>query len=458
MSNLCLKSLWLRLVLIAIPVLVSRPLNAQNASTEPVKDKRVVSRIFWQDYASQSIRWGDLIREGDLWSLKPLDLEGFPKIDLERQNLVQMDSHQETILVGVHDDDRGNLQSGWIAIDSGVEFEEHGDHFHQHYRKSPKVVFQKLDKSQGNPAHVYRYGNQFVVANDAKNGFTVVDPVALKTNPAKGARFYSGGGNHITLALFHSSVVYATWADREGDNAGRVDVVGVGSQSHKKAYAFRLASGGLHGATENSGRIFFAPADGIDAVRADADLASPSGKEAIEHLDLGSDPVNKRPFRTGAFTNHRNWVLFSYGSDSNSKLGMIDASEPKLRLRELALPTEKGLALITPKAIRTRSNKDYALVIHDRRQSEAQEILKIIDLDPNADQNFSDAKAVSSLNLGPSKVEGHSGHHEIAFLPQRTMACISNPGDGSIWLISLNDGSVLNRFPVGGIPGRLLIQ
>lgn len=33
-----------------------------------------------------------------------------------------------SLIVGVRDDDHGAFSSGWIAVDSGVTLEEHGDH------------------------------------------------------------------------------------------------------------------------------------------------------------------------------------------------------------------------------------------------------------------------------------------------------------------------------------------
>lgn len=456
---LSLPKLTLSMIsLYAISSLAFAQSPAKKSSVVDSKKSPTVARLFWQDLASQSLKWGDLVRDGDTWLLQANAVEGFPAIDSERQNLVQMEAVDGLLLTGIRDDEGGKLQSGWVTIECGVEIESHGDHTHRYYRQQPKITAKRLDAEQGNPAHIYRYSEQFVIANDSKNGFTLVDPKLARTGAANAAQFFSGGGNHITLAMCNQAVVYATWADREGENMGRVDVVGVGSTSRGKSYSIRLASGGIHGAIENSGRVFFAPSDGIDSLRADIQVKTAPPKDALEHMSLGVDPESKRPNRTGAFINHRNYVLFTYGAGASSKLGMIDASEPKLKLRELSLPTGQGLSLVTPKSIVTPSNQHFAFVMQDRKQSESQERVQVINLDPNGDKNFSDAAVVASIDLGPSKIQGHSGHHDICFLPERPMACISNPGDGTIWLVSLRDFTVVGKLHVGGEPGRLIAQ
>ncbi|XZE35540.1 hypothetical protein SH501x_001042 [Pirellulaceae bacterium SH501] len=260
------------------------------------------------------------------------------------------------------------------------------------------------------------------------------------------------------MAAPSREIVYATWADRDGENMGRVDVVGTGESSKQKGYSFRLPTGGLHGATANANRVFFAPADGIVATIVDPKLQSPPSADSLEYLSLGKDAKSDRPNRTGAFVTHREYVLFTFGSGDEARMGIVNAKDTRLSLNALSIPVEEGLSLTTPKTTTTRNGKEYAFVVRDRRQSEAQESVAIVDLDPNADKRFDDAKIVQSIDLGPSKIEGHSGHHEVCFLPQSRMACVSNPGDGTIWLISLVDFTVAAKLPVGGTPGRLLGQ
>jgi hypothetical protein len=421
----------------------------KNASAQP----RAVARLFWQDSDANSIRWSNL-QKGSDWTLTAAAaVAGFPNLDKTQCSLVQMEESEGIILTGVHDQEEGTLQSGWVAIDSGVSQESHGDHFHWKFTAEPRVKSQKLDTAQGNPAHLYLYDKKFYLANDKKDGFTIVDPKLLVAGkPAD--RFMSGGGGHITLAAVENKVGYSTWIDREGDKMGRVDVVPL-SSSARPGYSFRLPSGGIHGATANSGKIFFAPTDGVCWVAADTALAKDSQKVAVEHLSLGDDATGK-PMRTGAFANHLNWVLFSTGSGEDTRLCLIDAKSAKPTVVKLPLGLAAGTSATTPAAVKAPNGQHYAFLFQESKDGEQPERLIAIQLDANGDGNFSDAVIAKVIDVGASKIEGHGGHHEIAMTASRRFAVITNPGDGSIWVLALADLEVQAKLSVGGAPTRVI--
>ncbi len=152
--------------------------HSQDSKPATTAKPRIVSRLFWQDTNASTIRCADLQR-GDQWKLVTEEVAGLPKLDSE-SSFVQMEEVDGVLVAGVHDQQDGALQSGWLAIDTGVVKDEHGDHFHWKFQGKPRVAVSKLDTQQGNPAHVYQYDNQFFLANDKLNGFTVLDPVGLK--------------------------------------------------------------------------------------------------------------------------------------------------------------------------------------------------------------------------------------------------------------------------------------
>jgi hypothetical protein len=228
------------------------------------------------------------------------------------------------------------------------------------------------------------------------------------------------------MAAVDNAVCYSTWIDGGGPNMGRVDVVNLKkAEGDKTAYSFNLPTGVIHGATANSGRVFFAPADGVCWIDADTSLSKTAETVVVNHLSLGKDEDAEKPNRTGAFVNHRNWVLFTTGGgESKSSLCLMEANATPPRIVKLPIAVEEGLTLTTP--------------------------------DPNGDRNFSDAAISKTLPVGASKVDGHNGHHAIGFDSEGRIACFTNPGEGSIWVLSLKDLTIRAKSIVGGTPGAIV--
>lgn len=436
------------------------PMWAQEKKDSP-STPRPIARLLWQDDTELTLKWSDVTRRSDGLTLSAQKVTHFPKLDGERQSFVQMEPTAGILIVGIHDKEDGNFQSGWVAVNSGVVEEEHGDHSHWHFEKPPGVVLSQLDQQQGNPAHVYNYEGDIFLANDKNNGFTLLRAAALNsatnsTSPTDVSRFYSGGGGHITLAAVNGKVCYSTWVDRDGENQGRVDVIPIDGDSIRKGYSLKLPSGGLHGATANSGRVFFAPSDGIYWLDADLGLKTRPEEVQIRHLSLGADSKSGKPLRTGAFTNHKQHVLFMTGTADQASLCIVDAKATEPSVLKISMPIAEGLAWTTPACVKTSAGKKYALLFSDRRSGDAEESLAVVDLDPNADGNLADAQVAKMIPVGASRVVGHGGHHEVSFSASGRLAFITNPGDGSIWILSLKDLSVESKHQVGGIPSRIV--
>lgn len=268
--------------------------------------------------------------------------------------------------------------------------------------------------------------------------------------------FYSGGGNHITLAAVNNSIAYSSWIDGGGPNVGRVDVVNLLDVSPKIKYSFNLPTGVIHGATHNSGKVFFAPADGVCWVQADMNLKQSPQSVKINYIALGTDSESDKPLRTGAFENQRNWVLFATGTADQSSLCMINAASTEPKVVKLAIPVDDGLKLLTPSTVLSLG-KRYAFLFQDRTDadSDIQEKLTIVELDPNRDRDFSDARIASTIDVGASRIEGHHGHHAMSFDAYGRYAVFSEPGEGMINVMDLDKMSVCARFRVGGTPDSL---
>lgn len=456
MSNLRSQPVRLTAYLLLLMMSTFSIAARASASNQP----EPMTRIVWQDREKKTLMWGDLVKAGSSMILKQAGpIQGFPKLDKDRIELVQMERIGNVLLVGVRDDDNGQLLSGWVAIDLGVDEMPHGDHSDFTYRSAPQILASMLDKSQGNPAHLYVYDNAFYLANDSLSGYTRLTPAQL-TGPVdqRKGTFHQGGGMHITLAAINHKVGYGTWIPGGGPMKGRIDVSDLTKSGKDSiAYSFNLPSGGLHGAIANSGRVFFAPSDGVYWVEADLELKQKPETVVMNHLSLGQDKESDRPLRTGAFTNHRNWVLFTTGTRENSAFCLIDAAASQPALVRLPISVADGLSLVTPETCITAAGKRYAFVFQNRKEGEVQEKLTIVDLDPNGDRDFTDAAIAKTVDVGPSRVEGHYGHHSISVDDDAKYGLISNPGNGEVWLLSLADLKVIGKYKVGGMPTKLIV-
>ncbi|GAB5515015.1 hypothetical protein [Rhodopirellula baltica] len=417
---------------------------------------RTIARLFWQDHHNATLKWADLQKSKDGYSLSENDVNGFPDLDTDDQTLVQMQVDDGLLVVGVRDEANGDIGSGWVAVETGATQEEHGDHFHWRFLEAPSVHSKVIDSGQGNPAHLYRYGTSFVMANDQRNGFTVLNSKSVRDakSPTEAGRFYEGGGGHITLAVAEGKVAYSTWIDREGENAGRVDVVGL-AENADKGYRIACPTGILHGATYCGDKVFFATSDGVCWVRADLDVDDAADSIKVNHLEIGTDSDGK-PLRTGAFATIDQAVVFSSGKAEQSKLCFIDASCDTLKVQSLSMELASDQSLKTPIVGKGSGGRPIALCFAESKEAPQSDQLYVVDLDPDGNGDYSDAKARAPIAVGPSQIEGHFGHHDAVFLPRGRQIAVTNPGDASIWVISLSDQSVEAKFECEGMPTSLV--
>jgi hypothetical protein len=447
------------------PAETPKPTETPKKADAPKKAKepRPFARLFIQDLKTCSLQWADLkVGEKDEFTLDPLaEVDGFKKLDPARQKLVQMKELNRLVCVGVRDDADGSIESGWVLVHSGVGYIDHGDHGHWFFKHKPVVWDGRLGTKQGNPAHLYVYGGRFFLANDKLNGYTRIDPKKYEKDKdgklVKDApRFLVGGGNHITLAVVDDKAGYSCWIDGDGSNKGRVDVTPIiAFAKSESAYSFTLPTGGIHGATACAGKVFFAPAEGVCWVDADPDAKLKPEHVKVRHIDLGKDGA--KPRRTGAFATHGHHVVFTTGKNENSALAILNAKDADPKPVFVPLAVKKGTQAVTPEVVNTAWGKDYALVFHDRaKDSDTQDVLEVIALDPNGDRDFSDAKAIKTLKVGKSAVDGHFGHHAVAFDAEFQYAVFTNPGDGTVSVLSLKSLEVVATFTVGGSPGALV--
>ena len=424
------------------------------------KAKRL-TRVFFQDDDTKTVKWADVLA-GQPPQLSPAqDVAGFPKLDTTRQTLVQMESAHGQLLVGVRDDAEGAFQSGWVLIDSGIDTEDHGNHIDWNYARPPQVRAKCLDDKQGNPAHLYCYDEVFYLANDKLNGFTRLAPAEIQSTDdeaaiQKRAAFHQGGGGHITLAVMGQRVAYSSWIDRDGPNKGRVDLTLVTAEgSTQLAASVNLPHGGIHGATACANKIFLAPSDGVCWINSEESVPVDPTTIEVHHLSLGKD--GDRPRRTGAFSTLQNHVAFTTGAGPDTALCLIDATQPEPSVLRLPVKMAEGNRPAGLELVKPRRGNPIAIVFHDHAGDiTAPNRMSLIELDPNGDGKWTDVRVGPEFDVGKSKIEGHGGHHSIAFDSDRFRAIFSNPGDGSLALFSLDTRQPIATYTVGGAPSKVL--
>ncbi|QDU14774.1 hypothetical protein CA11_25840 [Gimesia maris] len=427
---------------------------------ESRKKKPTVCRLFIQDHAGKTVYWAD-IRKGETLEMStPSVVPGFPKLDAKQQNLVQMESSQQTMLVGVRDHKDGTNQSGWVFLETGVEEESHGDHAHWKFKQEPHVIQSQLDDQQGNPAHLYCYQGVYYLANDQNSGYTRIDPRSYRDYPESPitAGFHRGGGQHITLAVVDGTTGYASWIAGGGPKKGLVDVTRILPEGNSEiCYSFTLPTGAIHGLTTCGGKVFFAPADGICWCVADRNpLPSEQQQVNVQYISLGVDSETQKPQRTGAFTTHRNYVLFVTGKGPDACVCLLNAESDHPELISVPVPMLEGNSPVSLEVCRTAWGKRLAFVFHNHRQElEQDEFFSVIELDPDGDLDFQDASLLKTMKVGDSKVEGHYGHHTIAFDQAGRYGFWSEPGTGLLKALSLETLMPVGEFSMPGVPTKV---
>jgi hypothetical protein len=116
--------------------------GADDKSPAEPKSPEPVARLFVQDLTTCSLKWV-AVRVGpdEKLALDPLAaVDGFKPLEPARQRPVQVPEPGSLVCNGVRDDEDGGFESGWVLVQSGVGYTDHGDHGHWPYKKKPAVA------------------------------------------------------------------------------------------------------------------------------------------------------------------------------------------------------------------------------------------------------------------------------------------------------------------------------
>ena len=211
--------------------------------------------------------------------------------------------------------------------------------------------------------------------------------------------------------------------------------------------------GGIHNATACGNRVFFAPSGGVYWVDCDYDFEKSNNTVKLNHLSLGN---KENPgYRTGFFESFANHVLcIANCKGSPPAICAIDGTTPSPKVSLYVCgDITPGQQLSTLRPV-TVNGKPYALAFAESK--DLQDKLLVFELDQNGDRKFDDLKLVKSIEIGNSKVKGHSGHHEIDFIQERNDAVITNPGDGTLQILDMNEWKISKTLSIIRLPTRVL--
>ena len=428
---------------IALLIAVLLPCTTADGQTQR---KKTITRVFWQDLESGKLNYADLATT-DKWHINRGFVQGFPELEAGKQKLGPMQQIGKTLMVSVNSaGDAG--ESKLAAIDSGVFEQPHGNHAHWVYSNLPQV--RNMLPVTGVATKSMAINNQYFFGLSDQR-FVAADPNQMMLQGNSNAlRMMKGGGDGGSMAVANNGFGFATWNESEGDHAGQVDVVNL-RNPNVAASSFKIGSSGISAVTANSGKVFFAHDGGLSWTSVNQAFNANQSVPTVNPV-LNSE-LNSKP---SSLINERNWVLFTANGEQPS-LCMCNAAAGQPGLLKLPIPVEQGLRLSEPKT-KLSLGKRYAFFFLEREDagSELQEQLVVIELDPNRDFDFSDARVAKQIPVDASKIDGDRGHHQICFDAFGRFAVFTNPGDGLLSVMTLNDLVVRVRFRVGGVPERVV--
>ena len=428
------------LLVIVAGLLHGNFVNAQNVR------KKTITRIFWQDRETQKLSYADL-QTTNKWHIKRGWVQGFPSTLMEGQTLGPIVQKGKQVFVGLVGEQSNTL----YLIDSGVYERPHGNHFHWEYPNTPST---KMQLNLGGRFDFAAMTNNYSFIS-VKGAEDIRVSMAANSNSNVATKFNSGRSNGA-IAIVNDSLAYASWADTDGENAGRVDVSNPSAGANGKSYSFQLPAGGIVATCAVNGKVFFANSQGVSWVQ--ADLAMSKNGQDVSVANVVNATVEGLGGVPEKLVVEKDWVLFSVSNENgDSYLFMIDSRSQNPSVMKLAIPVEKGMALSAPKT-KLSLGKRYAFLFQERvdAASDLQEKLTIVDLDPNRDSSFNEAMVKANMNVGPSKIEGRFGHHDICFDAYGRFGIFTEPADGIVNIMTLNDMKVRARFKVGGVPDRIV--
>lgn len=434
---------------------------------------QVLTRVFFLDRQTQTVKWSDLLAGERPQMAAVKSIANFPSLDPAKQEIIGLETAAGMLLVAIAARDAA-APRGWLLIECGAYEEAHGDHSHWAYPIAPRIRVAALDTEQPVPARLFQQAGAFIWTHET-GGFTRFDPANIASNATAAAlrqrAAVHAGGQGGSLAAIANVVAFAGHGAAEGEQAGNVDVTLVKAAGNDKPItSVKLGATPIEHLATTYNRVFVRGGGKLEWFAVPSRIVSDASQYPVKPVEspVNADQVNAEPASaqpasgqaasapstvspSTAMLTYGRYVAFTEGSGPEAAFHFIDASVAAPRVRRVPLNAGPDAIPGRLEIVRNRRGQPLALLFLEAPavDGKAADRLAILELDPNRDGDWADAKLAAAVAVGN---HSENARHTLSVDADQRRAVYSNPGDGTVMIFSLDDRQTINGFKVGGEP------
>ena len=433
---------------------------ASAGSAQANQPPQILTRVFFLDRQTQSVKWAELLagERPQMTAVKPI--AGFPTLDPAQQEIIGLEVSGGMMVVAVAARNPAAAR-GWVLVECGAYEEAHGDHSHWIYPIAPRIRAMAVDTAQPNPARLLQQSNAFLWTHQG-GGFTRLDPAGIAGNATADSvrrrAAVHGGGDGAALAAIANVVAFAGGdhaESSEGARTARVDVTLLKAAGNDKPLAsLKLGLAPIEQMATTYNRVFVHGGGKLAWFAVPSRIASDAAQYPVQPVMLDgnrAEPGSASMESLGPMSVYGRYVAFGDGVGAEAGFRFIDASVSAPIVRRVSLNAPDALRPGRIELVRNRRGQPLALVFLEGPSAagKSTDRLAILELDPNRDGDWADAKVATSIAVGN---HAESANHVLSVDADQRRAVYSNPGDGTVMIFSVDDRQTINGFKVGGQP------
>ena len=441
--------------------------------TQAIQPPQVLTRVFFVDRQTQVVKWAELLAGERPQMTAVKSIAGFPTLDPAQQEIIGLEVSAGMLLVAVAAREPAAAR-GWLLVECGAYEEAHGDHSHWIYPIAPRVRAMSMDTKQQNPTRLLQQAGAFFWTYQG-GGFARLDPSNIASNATADSLLrrvaVHAGGDGVALAAIANVVAFAGGTGTEGGNAGRVDVALLKSAGNDKLVtSVKLAAAPVEQMATTYNRVFVSGGGKLEWFAVPSRIAADASQYPVQSVLDDGNPTEANAATDGPLgpmSVYGRYVAFCQGTGSTAAFCSIDAAVASPRVRRVSLNATADARPGRFELMRNRRGQPLALVFLEAPAAagngagsaagnavpnpagKSSDRLAILELDPNRDGDWADAKLAATVAVGH---HAENANHVLSVDADQRRAVYSNPGDGTIMIFSLDDRQTINGFKVGGQP------